>query len=235
MRALAVNPENTEWLRNADMTWCRDQKEQHCFVRVEGEDVPEPVTVSRPRPEALTHRSCTLADERWLVPEALFSPSQYGVDGRSITLILLAAAVAAAIERPGESGAADKDSPAEQLAVLLRLLRSIIVVGGASALPNLGKRLEVEIVAAAASAPGTRELLAPGGPEELVGGISVVVLRPAGEFSSGDAVYQGGCILSSSANSLVQSLDTDDPPPWLSRMRIAPAFSEECHAAVRGC
>jgi ribosomal protein S18 acetylase RimI-like enzyme len=267
MRHLASNPENTTWLRNDDMTWCRDQKERHCFVRLPGEEEPAPIEISRPRPEALAHRSCTLGRERWLVPEALFEPQQYGADGRSITAILLAAAVAAAtVDIPSEeAGAAagpsssrSSSSTAEQqLGVFERLLRSIIVVGGASALPNLRRRIEIEVVAAAQTAPGTRVLLEtlaarqeqeqrrqkqkqnegkgegadstpPSAPSELTSH----ALEPIGSAAPADTVFQGGCVLSSSAMGLCRSLEKP-LPPWLSRVRISTPFREQCMAAVR--
>lgn len=264
LQHLVNDPANASWLRNDDMTWCRDQKEKHCFVRLPGEDMPAPVEVARPRAEALLQGTCLLNDERWLVPEALFDPQRYGVGARSITAILAAAAMAAAVEastdkafRPlreevGGSGslASDCSIACRQSVIFQRLLSSIVVVGGASGIPNLRRRIEVDLAAALDSLPGAQSFL-----EDLQEGqdnLKPRVRLPVFGGTSPEAantVFQGGCVLASSALGMERSLSVakresgetheathgpvdSGPTAWLARVKMTRRFREQCLTAV---
>lgn len=268
LQQLASNPANSSWLQNGDMTWCRDQKEEHCFVRLPGMDTPAPVEVARPRAEALTHGACLLDTERWRVPEALFDPQRYGADGRSITTILLAAAVAAAggtsdaaarnatpLSAVVDAEASTSGSPADQqVDIIERLLGSIVVVGGASGLPNLRRRIEMEVVAAIKTSPSIQSLqqtLGSSGRDRLMM-IQARARLPAFEGTgrkAGDTIFQGGCILASSALGMERSLGLTsgeraqspearyrpvdrDPAPWLTRVKMTQLYREQCLSAA---
>jgi hypothetical protein len=248
LQQLGANPANASWLRNDDLTWCRDIKEKYCFVQIPGQDTPEPVEIARPRAEALVHRNCVVDSERWLVPEALFAPERFGVDARSITTIVIAAANAAAralssAEVVGnvQPGPVGKDtSPSngcpsayQQLNVFQRLLSSIVVVGAASDLPNLRHRIEIDVSAAVKN-------------DRLKARVRLPAFAGTGR-PAGDTIFQGGCVLASSALGIKCSLGSAstqaaekathrtfvrDPAPWLTRVKMSQVFREQCLDAV---
>lgn len=269
LQHLANNPANTSWLRNDDMTWCRDQKEKHCFVRLPSEDMPAPVEVPRPRAEALSHGTCLLDDERWLVPEALFDPHRYGMDVSSITALLVAALSAAVNEASHStthdmggtrSSSSDCSLAYRQMDVIERLLGSIVVVGGASGIPNLRRRIEVDLGVALKTSDLMASLMKvsagqPGHADRTSVGhdrLRPQVLLPVFGGThpmAGNTIFHGGCVLASSALGMERSLgSTKSGPgqthsdthrsiggglaPWLTRVCMTPHFREQCLTTV---
>jgi hypothetical protein len=249
LQQLAANPANASWLRNDDMTWCRDMKEEYCFVQLPGKETPAPVEVARPRAEALAHRTCLLDSERWLVPEALFTPTRFGIDARSITAVLIAAATAAA-------GAFPKHTGHVQPGIFERLLTSIVVVGGASGLPNLRRRIEIDVSGAVKATSGahscvqtarreTQENQCSPRHDRLTARVRLPVVAGTGRVAS-DTIFQGGCVLASSALGIERSLGSNgqapeeatykpvdrDPAAWLSRVKMSQLFREQCLHAI---
>ena len=237
LQTMAAQPQNS-WLRNEDMTWCRDMKERHCFCRLPGqeEDEPSPALVDRPRPEALEHRCATLDEERWKIPEALFAPTQYGLEGRSVTALLLAAAGIAA-GRVGSQGASATAATrvARAQHVLRRLLGSIIVVGGGADMPNFRERVELEVEQSARTAAATKALvqaIEEEGDDAVP--LEAAVLRT--RFRAAEAVFQGGCLLSASASALARSTVSSGEKPapaWLSKAATGPGYAERCRASTQ--
>lgn len=130
------------------MTWCRDMKEQHCYVSppaphgrgglrarlsagddfgVRSVEVEVPGGRSRGGDEGL---SVDLAEERVLVPELLFE-TQHGCP--SLPQLIVGCA-----ERTRARGRCDEEG-------VRNLLRQVVLVGGAADFPGIRPRTEFEI------------------------------------------------------------------------------------------
>lgn len=126
------------------MTWCRDLKETYCYVvppaphtrkalvdrLAEGDHFGiRPVDVEVP-PESGVNGTITLDRERVLVPEELF----INAAGRPSLPMLIARCADLALS----SGRCDEDG-------VRRLLRQVVLVGGAAEFPGLRPRTEYEV------------------------------------------------------------------------------------------
>mmetsp|Transcript_37525 Transcript_37525/g.74485 ORF Transcript_37525/g.74485 Transcript_37525/m.74485 type:complete len:977 (-) Transcript_37525:101-3031(-) len=191
------------------MTWCRDIKEAFCYVappasclrhgqskrlqsRLDaGDDFRvQSVTVDPGLPGM---EPFELAEERVLVPEALFDSSMMG--GPSLPELILRCAEQTMCRTLGEDQEADQEA-------LQALLRNIVLVGGAADMPGLRPRTECEVRALLASSRAFSELRsALAFPEDAF------VLQPPlgslGPLTTPRFVpFVGGCVRAAGSNAL---------------------------------
>merc|ERR1719362_1207747 len=187
------------------MTWCRDIKEAHCYVappasclrhgrakrlqsRLEaGDDFRVQSVTVDPRLPGM--EPFELAEERVLVPEALFDSSVMG--GPTLPELIVRCAEQALRRTVCE----DKEA-------LRALLRNIVLVGGAADMPGLRPRTECEVRALLASDRASEELRS-----ALASSEDAFVLQPplgsSGPLTTPRFVpFIGGCVRASGSNAL---------------------------------